>query len=83
MTARTVAVRRALVQAGERGLLHVASQQNTGTWIAVCGRQVRGRDVRVWDGAAAPAHAEAHPEAMCPDCADLALAVAAAVERAA
>jgi hypothetical protein len=80
MAARTVAVRHAVVQAGERGLIHIASQQDTGTWVARCGRQVRGRTIDVHEGLAGILHAEKHEDAMCPDCLGLALAVAAAID---
>ncbi len=76
MTARTVAVLRALAQAGEKGLAHIAAQQDTGTWLATCGRQVRGRDIRTDAGPAAGEHAEHLGAGFCPDCADLALTVA-------
>lgn len=82
MSARTAAVRSALVQAGEKGLLHAATQQNTGTWLGRCGRQVRGRDIRVWDGLAGQLHAETHEEELCPDCADLFRLIDEAIERA-
>jgi hypothetical protein len=81
VSARTVAVRRALVQAGEKGALHLGSQQNTGTWLGFCGRQVRGREIRVWEGVAAVLHGETHEDDFCPDCAGIALAVAEAVSR--
>lgn len=78
-----VAVRHAVVQAGEKGLLHIASQRDSGTWVARCGRQVRGRDIRAHEGRAGVAHALDHEDSLCTDCADLALAVAAAVDWAA
>lgn len=80
MGARTVAVRHAVVQAGTKGLIHVASQQDTGTWVARCGRQVRGRDIDVHEGLAGILHAEKHEDEMCPDCLNLALAVARAID---
>jgi hypothetical protein len=83
MGAPTVAVRRALVQAGDKGALHVGAQQNTGTWLGICGRQVRGRDIRVWEGISAQLHGETHEEDFCPDCADVVLAISAALEAAA
>lgn len=83
MSAPTVAVRHAIVQAGEKGLLHIGSQRDTGTWVARCGRQVRGRDIRAREGRAGVAYAVEHAEQMCPDCADLAEAVAVAVDWAA
>jgi hypothetical protein len=76
MSARTYAIRSALVQAGDRGLAHLASQQNTGTWIARCGRQVRGQNIHERVGLEAELFAEAHEhDLMCPDCADLAAEV--------
>ncbi len=82
MSAQTVAVRVALAQAGDKGLAHIASQANTGTWLGRCGRQVRGRDIRTRTGAEAVVWAETHEGELCPDCTDLALAVGAALERA-
>lgn len=82
MSAPTIAVRTALAQAGEKGAAHIANQQDTGTWIAVCGRQVRGRDIRTWTGLAAVLHAETHEDVMCPDCADLADRVGRALDAA-
>lgn len=73
MSAPTFAVRTALAQAGERGLAHIASQANTGTWLGRCGRQVRGREIRTRVGLAAILFAEAHAnDLMCPDCRALA-----------
>lgn len=74
MSARTVAIRLAVAQAGARGLAHVAAQQDSGSWISRCGRQVRGRDIRTVEGTAAGAHADMLGERLCPDCRDLALA---------
>jgi hypothetical protein len=71
VTARTAAIRRALAQAGDKGLVHAASQQNTGTWLAMCGRQVRGRDIRTWEGEHAVQLGETQPDAFCPDCIDI------------
>ena len=79
MSARTVAVRRALAQAGTKGLAHLATQQNTGTWISRCGRQVRGQDIRSWDGEAAGAQAEALGAGFCDQCRSEAIAVAGSV----
>lgn len=76
MSASTVAVRRAIAQAGEKGLAHLAAQQNTGTWISRCGRQVRGQDIRVDAGPAAGAHAEHLGDRFCADCRRDAIAVA-------
>lgn len=80
MTARTVAVRHAVVQAGSRGLIHIASQHESGAWVARCGRQVRGRDIAAHEGAEGVAYAELHEDELCPDCRDLALAVAVAID---
>lgn len=80
MGARTIAVRHAVVQAGTKGLIHVASQHDSGSWVARCGRQVRGRDIAVHEGLAGVLHAETHEDAMCPDCLSLALAVSAAID---
>jgi ParB family chromosome partitioning protein len=76
MSAPTVAVRRALAQAGDKGLAHLAAQQNTGTWISRCGRQVRGQDIRIDAGPAAGAHAEHLGDRFCTDCRTDAIAVA-------
>lgn len=76
MTARTVTVRRALAQAGTQGLAHLAAQQDTGTWISRCGRQIRGREIRAWDNDTAPAQAETLGTALCDDCRAEAIAVA-------
>ncbi len=80
MGARTVAVRHAVVQAGTKGLIHVASQHDSGSWVARCGRQVRGRDIAVHEGLAGVLHAETHEDELCPDCRALAEAVSAAIE---
>lgn len=92
MSAPTVAVRQALAQAGEKGLVHLAAQQNTGTWLGRCGRQIRGRDIRIREGREAvrlgyeveraEQEGRAAPVALCPDCAEFAAAVGQAVIRA-
>jgi hypothetical protein len=83
MSAPTVSVRYGIAQAGEKGLGHIASQRNTGTWIGRCGRQVRGQEIRVREGLAGILWAEAHEGTLlCPDCADLAALVGAALEAA-
>ena len=79
MSARTVAVLRALAQAGEKGLAHLATQQNTGTWISRCGRQIRGQDIRSWGGDAAGAQAEALGERFCAACRAEAVAVGGSI----
>jgi hypothetical protein len=48
----------------------------------MCGRQVRGRDIRVWDGVSAQLHAETHEDDFCPDCADIVRAISEALEEA-
>lgn len=81
MSAPTVGVRAALVQAGDKGLAHLAVQSNTGTWLGRCGRQVRGRDIRERTGLDAILWAEAHEhDGLCPDCADLAALVGQALD---
>jgi hypothetical protein len=79
MSARTVAVRRALAQAGEKGLAHLAAQQNTGTWISRCGRQIRGQDIHAWEGEAAGAQAEILGARFCDACRAEAIAAAGTV----
>jgi hypothetical protein len=92
MGAPTTGVRQALAQAGDKGLLHLAVQANTGTWLGRCGRQVRGRDIRIYTGADAVriaydverAELEGRTPAVdfCPDCADLAAQIGRAIEEA-
>lgn len=73
MTAPTATVRRSLAQAGDRGRVHPASRHESGAWVALCGSQVRGLDIREHD----LAELDALP--LCARCADLAESLGADV----
>lgn len=68
MTARTVTEYRALVQAGTKGLAHLAARRNTGTWVSRCGRQIRSQEIREWQGEDAGVQAVALGDAFCEEC---------------